>query len=140
MSPVEGSAYATVEEYRTDSGDLRTPDDRVEPMLAQQSAKLRALAGIAPGRELTGDQAALARALVTDAARKALVPPIIEGAGEVAGASQASFSANGFQASATFANPSGSAYFDRSTLAALKRLLGTSQRVGAACPFYGGPR
>lgn len=131
------ASYATVEEYRVDSGDERTPDERVESMLEQQSAKLRALAGISPCRELTDDQSLLARALVTDAARKALVPAFVEGAGEVTGATQASFSANGFQGSATFANPSGSAYFDRSTLSALRRSLGTSQRVGTIAPSYG---
>ena len=132
-----GAAYATVEDYRTDTGDDATPEGRVSSALAQQSAKLRAIAGIAEGRALTGDAAALARLLVTDAARKALVPPLVEGIGEVAGASQASFSANGFQGSVTLSNPSGTAYFDRSTLSALRRLLGTSQRIGTIAPSYG---
>lgn len=129
--------YATVGEYRIDTGDATSADARVEALLAQQSAKLRALAGIAPGRELTADQLSLARALVTDAVRKALVPPSFEGAGEVTGATQASFSANGFSSSVQFSNPSGSSYFDRSTLSALRRLLGTSQAAGVVPVSYG---
>lgn len=131
--------FATVDEYRTDTGDTSTPDERVEAALSQQSAKLRALAGIAPSRRLTEDQAELARALVTDAARKALVPPSLEGL-DMTGASQGSFSANGFQASIQLSNPSGTAYFDRSTLAALRALLGTTQAIGTVCPSYGAPR
>ena len=131
-------SYATVEEYRTDTGDEATPGARVEAVLAQQSAKLRALAGISPARELTGDQASLARALVTDAARKALVPVTLEGLGDMSGATQGSFSANGFQASIQLQNPSGAAYFDRSTLSALRRLLGSSQSMGTVLPCYGG--
>lgn len=132
-----GGAYATVEEYRTDTGDESTPDDRVRATLDQQSAKLRALAGIRPSRALTGDQALLARSLVTDAARKALVPVTLEGLGDVTGATQGSFSANGFQASVQLSNPSGTAYFDRSTLAALRASLGTSQAIGTLAPSYG---
>ena len=134
-----GEAYATVEEYRTDTGDATTPDERVQAMLDQQSAKLRALAGIRPRRALTEDQALLARSLVTDASRKALVPVTLEGLGDVTGATQGSFSANGFQASVQLANPSGTAYFDRSTLAALRASLGTSQAMGTVCPSYGRP-
>lgn len=128
--------YATVEDYRTDTGDASTPDKRVASTLAKQSAKLRALAGISPGRRLTDDQAALARELVCDAARKALVPATLDGV-DLTGAKQGSFSANGFQASVTLQNPSGTAYFDRSTLAALRALLGTSQSVGTVAPCYG---
>lgn len=135
-----GKAYATVEEYRTDTGDESTPDDRVQATLDQQSAKLRAMAGIRPSRTLTGDQALLARSLVTDAARKALVPVTLEGLGDVTGATQGSFSANGFQASVQLSNPSGTAYFDRSTLAALRAALGTSQAIGTVRPSFGGPR
>lgn len=131
-------AYATVDEYREDTGDDATPDARVEAVLGQQSAKLRGAAGISASRELDDDQAALARALVTDAARKALVPVTLEGIGDMSGASQGSFSANGFNASIQLANPSGAAYFDRSTLSAFMRLLGTSQRAGTMCPSYGG--
>ena len=64
-------AYATVEEYRIDAGDESTAAERVEAVLAQQSAKLRAKLGIAASRALTADQAAMARLLVTDAARRA---------------------------------------------------------------------
>lgn len=53
------------------------------------------------------------------------------------GVSQSSFTANGFQGSFTYQNPSGTAYFDRSTLTALKRLLGRGQRIGTVCPSYG---
>ena len=132
------AAFADVSEYREDSGDESTPDSRVVSALAQQSAKLRAELGsraaLIDGNE---DAEALARLLVTDAARKCLVAPSFEGVGEVAGATQASFTANGFQGSYTLQNPSGTAYFDRSTLKALKRLLGGSQRGGMLAPDYG---
>ena len=124
------AAYATVAEYRTDTGDEATDGARIEAVLLQQSAKLRAQAGI--------DQQALCRLLVTDAARKCLVPPCIEGLGEMVGAKQGSFTANGFQGSATFANPSGSAYFDTSTYKALLKSLGKAQRMGYVWPG-GGP-
>lgn len=130
--------YATVAEYRVDSGDQTSPDDRVNAMLWQQSAKLRAVAGIADGRTLTEDQLAMCRMLVTDSIRKALAPQIMAGIGtDVSGATQASWSANGFSASTTFANPSGSAYFDRDTMRALRRSLGTSQSVGTIVPSFG---
>ena len=132
------AAFADVSEYREDSGDESTPDSRVVSVLAQQSAKLRAELGsraaLIAGNE---DAEALARLLVTDAARKCLVAPSFEGVGEVAGATQASFTANGFQGSYTLQNPSGTAYFDRSALKALKRLLGGSQRMGMLAPDYG---
>lgn len=132
------AAYADVTEYREDSGDESTSDSRVTAVLAQQSAKLRAeLGSRAAGIAKSEDAQALARLLVTDAARKCLVAPSFEGVGEVAGATQASFTANGFQGSYTLQNPSGTAYFDRSTLKALKRLLGGSQRMGAVAPSYG---
>lgn len=78
--------------------------------------------------------------LVTDAAGKALKPASIDGLGEITGAKQASFSANGFQGSCTLANPSGAAYWDRDTLRAFMRSLGASQRVGIVLPDYGGAR
>lgn len=131
------SAYATVDEYRLDSGDKNTSDERIGAVLDQQSAKLRAKLGISDKRILTGDQAALARLLVTDAARKALMPPVIDGLGEVSGVKDASFSANGFSSSYSLQNPSASAYFDGDTLKALKRLLGGSQRIGTIMPSYG---
>ena len=127
-------AYATVEEYRLDTGDSSTDSERVAAVLAQQSAKLRAKAGISAERELTEDQEALCRLLVTDAARKCLVAPSVEGLEGVSGVSQAGFTANGFQGSYSFANPSGSAYFDGDTLRALLRSLGRGQRMGFAWP------
>lgn len=116
-----GAAYSTVDEYRTDTGDEASSDARVGAMLAQQSAYLRALVGITEGATLSDDAQALARALVNDSVRKALAPKMVEGFGDTAGATSASWGANGFSASATFANPSGSAYFDRTMLAAFKR-------------------
>ena len=127
-------AFATVSQYRTDSGDTTSTDERIQIMLDQQSAKLRGECGISSRRKLTDDQETLARALVTDAARKALMPPSLAGMGDIAGASQASFTANGFQSSVTLANPSGAAYFDRSMLFAFKRLLGREQRIGWIMP------
>lgn len=128
------TAYATVAQYVQDTGDESTPASRVEAVLEQQSAKLRAVCSIGANRALTDDQLSLARLLVTDAARKSLVPVAIGGIGDIAGASQASFTANGFQSSVTLSNPSGAAYFDRSTLAALRRSLGTEQRIGFVWP------
>ena len=133
------AAYATVSEYREDTGDEDTADSRVTAVLAQQSAKLRAELGAASKRiDADEDARALARLLVTDAARKCLVRPSFDGVGEVDGATTASFTANGFQGSYTLQNPSGTAYFDRSTLAALRRLLGCGQSCGTVLPFYGG--
>ena len=133
-------AFATVDEYRIDTGDAVTDEERVAAELSRQSAKLRATLGIGRARTLEGDAAALARDLVTDAARKKLVQPACApmGVEDLTGVSQSSFTANGFQGSFTFQNPSGTAYFDRSTLAALKRLLGCGQRIGTVCPSYGG--
>lgn len=128
------AAYATYEEYVEDTGDESTGQARVEAMLGQQSAKLRALLGIPSDLGLTDDQQLLARSLVTDSVRKAVNGSSMEGLGDVAGASQASFSANGFDASMTFSNPSGTAYFDRSTLSALRLSLGRGQRFGAVTP------
>ena len=133
------AAYADVSEYREDTGDEDTADSRVTAVLAQQSAKLRAELGAASKRiDADEDARALARLLVTDAARKCLVRPSFDGVGEVDGATTASFTANGFQGSYTLQNPSGTAYFDRSTLAALRRLLGCGQSCGTVLPFYGG--
>ena len=133
------AAYATVSEYREDTGDEDTAEARISAVLAQQSAKLRAELGAASKRiDADEDARALARLLVTDAARKCLVRPSFDGVGEVDGATTASFTANGFQGSYTLQNPSGAAYFDRSTLAALRRLLGCGQSCGTVLPFYGG--
>ncbi|MGO5267358.1 hypothetical protein ACTQ1D_01565 [Parafannyhessea umbonata] len=124
-------SYATVSEYRAETGDERSTDAAVAARLAQQSAKLRAKARIAEGRALTEDQRTLCHDLVVDACRKALVPPTLEGFGStLSGATSASFSANGFQQSVQLSNPSGAAYFDRDTLAALMASLGTGQRMG----------
>lgn len=131
------TSYATVDEYRTDTGDSASDAARVESMLAQQSAKLRARAGIADGRTLTEDQLLMCRALVTDACRKALVKPSVDAFGDLTGLTQGTFSANGFSGSFQNANGSGAAYFDRDTLRALMRSLGTSQSAGTVIPSYG---
>ena len=131
------SAYATVAEYRTDSGDTTSNDARVSAMLEQQSAKLRGLVGLTEDADLSDDQATLCRALVTDACRKALVSASVEGIGDVVGVNQASFSANGFSGSYTLSNASGSAWFDRSMLSALRSLLRCTQGVGTIIPSYG---
>lgn len=132
------TSYATVKEYRIDSGDTTTPDDRVEALLDQLSAKLRATARINDSYKLNDDQSMLARMLVTDAARKGLVTPTIEGVTDPSGITQTSFTANGFQSSYTLSNPSGAAYFDNSTLKAFMRSLRKSQSVGMIYPYYGG--
>lgn len=131
------TSYATVEDYRTDTGDSASDATRVDSMLAQQSAKLRARAGIAEGRTLTEDQLLMCRALVTDACRKALVKPSVDAFGDLTGLTQGTFSANGFSGSFQNANGSGAAYFDRDTLRALMRSLGTSQGAGTVIPSYG---
>ncbi len=131
------TSYATVDEYRTDTGDSASDAARVESMLAQQSAKLRARAGISNGRTLTDDQLLMCRALVTDACRKALVKPSVDAFGDLTGLTQGTFSANGFSGSFQNANGSGAAYFDRDTLRALMRSLGTSQGAGTIIPSYG---
>lgn len=130
-------AYATVEDYRLDSGDASTSDDRIAAVLSQQSSKLRAKAGISADYVLTEDQQELARLLVTDAARKMLVQPSIGGVDDITGIKQSSFSADGFQESYTFANASGSAYFDNDTFKAFMKSLKRFQRVGTMMPSYG---
>lgn len=131
------TSYATLDEYRTDSGDTESPDARVTAMLAQQSAKLRARAGITASMALTEDQLLMCRALVTDACRKALVKPSVDAFGDLTGLTQGTFSANGFSGSFQNTNGSGAAYFDRDTLRALMRSLGTSQCAGTVIPSYG---
>lgn len=130
-------AYATLEEYRTDTGDLASDDNRVTAMLLQQSAKLRAKVGITETQHLTDDQLLLCRALVTDACRKALVHPMSEVMGDMAGMTQTTFSANGFSGSWQNSNGSGSAYFDKDMLKALIKSFGRSQGVGTIMPSYG---
>ena len=129
--------YATVDEYRLYSGDEKTNSERVAMVLADQSSKLRAKAGIKSITKLTDDQMSLARSLVCDAASKMLVRPVIDGLEDVSGVKQSSFSADGFQGSYTFANPSGTAYFDNDTFKAFMRSLGRSQRIGNIMPSYG---
>lgn len=129
--------YATPEEYTLMTGDSASNRERVSLVLSEQSAKLRALVGIPMGRKLNQDQAEMARSLVIDAARKQLITPSFDGLGNVSGAKQASFSADGFQGSYTFANPSGSAYFDGSMLKAFKRSLRPSQTMRSIMPSIG---
>lgn len=130
-------AYATLEEYRTDTGDSASDNGRVIAMLLQQSAKLRAKVGITETQHLTDDQLLLCRALVTDACRKALVHPMSEVMGDMAGMTQTTFSANGFSGSWQNSNGSGSAYFDKDMLKALIKSFGRSQGVGTIMPSYG---
>lgn len=130
------AAYATVDEYRNDTGDTTSAEARVQAKLDQQSSKLRAHARISSTYELTNDQAELARLLVVDAVYKSLVSPSIEGV-DLAGVTQGSFTANGFQQSYTLQNPSGTSYFDRDTLKEFMRSLGRSQSIGTCMPAYG---
>lgn len=131
-------AYATVDEYREQSGDSFSSDSLVQVKLNQQSAKLRAECGITDATELSEDALLLAQFLVIDAVKKGLVSTSIDGIGEVEGVTQTSFTANGFQQSYTLQNPSGSSYWDNRTLADLKRLLGRTMSVGIMAPYYGG--
>lgn len=128
-------AYATVEEYRIDSGDDETSAERVQAKLDQQSAKLRAIVGISEKTKLSDDQRLLARLLVTDSAKKALVMPTSDVFEDASGISNQSFSANGFQGSVTYANPSGTAYFDNSTLKTFKSSFRGSQSIGVISPY-----
>ena len=133
------TSYATYAQYVTATGDSASPQAQVEGMLEELSAELRAECGVTDGGALTGDAGILARKLVVDAARKALVPPTIDGYdGSLTGATQASFTANGFTQSVTLSNSTGSAWFDSRSLARLKRLLGRGQRIGFVYPDYGG--
>ena len=88
--------YATVEQYREDTGDKTSDAVRVNAMLKQQSAKLRAHCGITATETLSEDASELARLLVTDAVRKALMQTVLDGLGDVVGVKQAGFSVNGF--------------------------------------------
>lgn len=129
------TSYATYEQYATSTGDAATAQERVESMLEELSADLRAECGMADSGALSGDAAILARKLVIDAARKALVPPSIEGIeGSLMGARQASFTANGFSGSLTLSNSTGSAWFDTRSLSRFKRLIGRGQRWGFVYP------
>ena len=132
------TSYATVDDYEGRTGDRKTPYEQVAAMLEDLSAELRAECGIRDSGPLLGDQATLARKLVIDAARKALVPPSIDGyEGDLAGVRQASFTANGFTQSVTVSNSTGSAWFDSRSLTRFKRLLGRGQRIGFIYPYGG---
>ncbi len=131
------TSYATYAEYVSRTGDDATSPERFRSMAEDLSAELRAELGIAD-EPLTGDASILARKLVIDAARKALRPPSLDGLDcDLSGASQASFTANGFTGSLTLSNPYGSAWFDGRALARLKRLVGSGQRWGFVYPFGG---
>ncbi len=122
-----GAVYATVDEYRTATGDGSSSEDRVSYLLDEESAELRARAGIRDGRELTDDQKLLCRKLVVGAVKAALVSPWPDELGDVGGAKQASFSANGFQQTVTLGVSANTAYFDQAVLKALRRSLSGSQ-------------
>ncbi len=127
-------AYATYADYVLDTDDNATAQARVERKLEELSADLRAECGIRGDGMLTGDAATIARRLVIDAVYGALVTPELPGfVGSMEGVRQASFTADGMSQSFTVA--SGRAYFDRSRLARLKRLLGCAQRAGMVCPY-----
>lgn len=132
------TSYATYEQYATATGDGSSSRAKVESMIEELSAELRAECGMGDTGELAGDVGILARKLVIDAARKALVPPTIDGfEGDFAGVTQASFTANGFTQSVTLSNGTGSAWFDSRSLSRLKRLLGRGQTIGFVYPSYG---
>lgn len=133
------TSYATYQEYVMATGDDASDANRVESMLEELSAELRAECGITARCPLSSDATKLARKLVVDAARKALVPPSLDGfAGDLTGARQASFTANGITQSVTLASSTGSAWFDSRSLARFKRLVGRGQRWGFVYP--GAPR
>ena len=133
------TSYATYEEYVSRTNDDVSPTEQVESMLEDLSAELRAECSIRDTGALPGDAGILARKLVIDAARKALIPPTLDGFdSDLAGVRQASFTANGFTQSLTLSNYTGSAWFDSRSLARLKRLLGLGQRIGYIYPSYGG--
>lgn len=131
------TSYATVEEYRTLTGDSASDAARIEFMLAQQSAELREMAGIADGRVLTDGQFAMCRDLVVGACSMALVKPSVDAFGDLTGLTQGTFSANGFSASFQNANGTGRPSFDNRKLRALKCSLGTTQGAGTVIPSYG---
>ena len=133
------TSYATRAEYIARTHDESSPTEQVESMLEDLSAELRAECGIRDTGPLRGDAGILARKLVIDAARKALVPPSLDGFdSDLTGVRQASFTANGFTQSVTLSNSTGSAWFDTRSLARLKKILGRSQRIGFVYPYYGG--
>lgn len=134
------TSYATYAQYVTATGDDVTAQARVESTIEDLSAELRAECRLSDTGPLEGDAGILARKLVVDAARKALVPPSIDGFdGDLTGVRQASFTANGFTQSVTVSNSTGSAWFDSRSLARFKRLVGGAQRIGMIWPYrFGG--
>lgn len=122
--------YATVEDYRLDTGDADSTDERIEFYLNRVSTRLRAETGIRDGEALTDDQASLASQLVIDAARKRLQPLVMEVLGDISGTTQASLSANGYSVTMSPQNPTSSAYFDQAMLRELKGLLGRRMAIG----------
>lgn len=95
------------------------------------------MAGITDRRVLTEGQLAMCRELVVGACSMALVKPSVDAFGDLTGLTQGTFSANGFSASFQNANGTGRPSFDRDTLRALMRSLGTSQTSGTVIPSYG---
>lgn len=131
------TSYATVDEYRILTGDSASDVARIEFMLAQQSAELSEMAGIADGRALTKGQLAMCRELVVGACSMALVKPSVDAFGDLTGLTQGTFSANGFSASFQNANGTGRPSFDARKLRALMRSLGTTQGAGTVITSYG---
>lgn len=128
------TVYATYEQYANSTGDEDSAPERVEQVLEELSAALRAECALRDGGALEGDAGLIARSLVIDAARKALVRPSIDGfAGDMEGARQASFTANGFTQSVTLTTTG--ARFDAASLARFKRLVGRGQRVRMVYPY-----
>lgn len=124
------SSYATYAEYTALTGDTASEQERVELLLEQQSAKLRGMCDLTSDDTLTVDQETLARGLVCDAVKKALVATAPSWLDSVDGLNSASMNANGFQLSVDYANASGTAWFDTAMLKAFKRTLGRSQKAG----------
>lgn len=129
--------YASYQDYVALTGDTESDRARVGLLLEQQSAMLRATAGLSPTASLSDDAALLAKKLVVTSSHRALAPRMLTGLGDMSDVSQASWTADGFSASAQFANPSGDAYFDKQTLRAFLRAVGRAQSIGTVMPSYG---
>ena len=124
-------SYASYADYVIETGDTTTPQEMVEAKLTMLSARLRAMVGFDETRTLTEDQRVMASYLVANAAGHALRSSSLGGVIDTTGQSSASFSANGFSINASYPNASGSAYFDKATLKALRDSMGLhGQRVG----------
>ena len=125
------TTYAEYSDYVTETGDTETPRAMVEAKLTMLSARLRAMLGFDESRALTDDQEAMAAYLVANAAGHALRTSSLGGVIDTTGQSSAGFSANGFSINASYPNASGSAYFDKTTLKALRDSMGLrNQRIG----------